>query len=99
MTEYITMDLLWVLYCAFLEDKFPNASKPKKERFISVVEESLTAHLALSNQKIVRSRADWTAPDCSEEEAANAMLAADKPAANWASPRDAQGWVIGNDKG
>ena len=64
------MDLLWVLYCAFLEDKFPNASKPKKERFISVVEESLTAHLALSNQKIVRSRADWTAPDCSEAEAA-----------------------------
>jgi hypothetical protein len=38
MTEYLTMDLLWVLYCAFLEDKFPNASKPSKERFIGAVQ-------------------------------------------------------------
>ena len=37
MTEYLTMDLLWVLYCAFLEDKFPNASKPSKERFTGAV--------------------------------------------------------------
>ena len=37
MTEYITVDLLWVLYCAFLEEKFPNASKPSKERFASAV--------------------------------------------------------------
>ena len=38
MTEYITVDLLWVLYCAFLEEKFPNASKPSKERFASAVQ-------------------------------------------------------------
>jgi hypothetical protein len=37
MTEYLTMDLLWVLYCAFLEDKFPNASKPDKGRFGNAV--------------------------------------------------------------
>ena len=33
MRKYISMDLLWVLYLAFLEEKFPNCSKPEKRDF------------------------------------------------------------------
>ena len=41
MTKYITMDLLWVLYCAWLERDFPHAAKPERDQFVGVVEESL----------------------------------------------------------
>ena len=33
MRKYISIDLLWVLYLAFLEEKFPNCSKPEKRDF------------------------------------------------------------------
>ena len=34
MRKYISLDLLWVLYLAFLEEKFPNYSKPEKRDFL-----------------------------------------------------------------
>jgi hypothetical protein len=37
MTKYLTMDLLWVLYCAWLERDFPHAAKPEKTHFSNSV--------------------------------------------------------------
>ncbi len=45
MTKYITIDLLWTLYCAFLERDFPDAAKPDKKQFMGKVTDILDSYL------------------------------------------------------
>jgi len=41
MSKYITLELLWTLYCVFLEANFPKASKPELRQFCSIIKHEL----------------------------------------------------------